>query len=211
MKFQFLTGKEALLQAIKKDSPTVGYEEIDIPKDVEVNLNGKIVKITGQEGEFVKDFRHVRHIEILKENDKLFVARRIRRRKDKAPIRTVASKIRTAIEGVQRRYVAHHKVVFSHFPVRVYTKGNQIILENFYGRRQETRVPIVGENTEVEVEMEAGSNVPSDVFIKGPDLDAVTQTSSRLVETCKLRGKRRKDVRVFQDGIWLWRMEREKK
>lgn len=213
MKYGLIKGRESLMRAIKKDSALLNYEAIEVPQDVKVSLEGKhkkIVKIEGKKGKVVKDFSHLRSIEILKENQTIYVARRAKKRKEKSPIRTVASKIRNAISGVQRYYIAHHKVIFSHFPVRVYTEENNIVLENFYGRREDMKIPLEG-NVEVEIEMEEGTNVPSDVFIKGPDKEAVTQTSSKLKEACKLRGKRKKDVRVFQDGIWPWKLERERK
>lgn len=213
MEYEVIKGRKALLQAIKKDAIMVDYQVIEIPETVTVNVDeeSKIISIEGENGKVKKDFGYMNTVEVIREDDKLYIARRIRHRKDKSPIRTIASRIRNTIEGVQKRFVAHHKVVFSHFPVRVYTEGDSIVLENFYGKREDIKIPITGKNTEVEVETEEGSNVPSDVYIKGPDKDAVTRTSSALQETCKLRGKRRKDVRVFQDGIWLYRLRRERK
>lgn len=207
--FKTLQGKEALLHAIRNDSSMVSYVEIEIPKSVEVSVDEKKVVVEGKNGRIVKDFSYMRAVDILQDGDKIYVARRLKKPKDKHPVRTVASKIRNVISGVQKLYIMHHKVIFKHFPIRVYSEEGNIVLDNFYGRRDKIKVPIRGENTEVEVKMEEDSNIPSDVLIKGPDKEAVTQTSASLKETCKLKGKQRKDVRVFQDGVWPWRLERE--
>lgn len=207
--FKTLHGKKALLKAIRNDSPMVSYVGIKIPNGVEVSVEGKKVEVRGKNGRVVKDFSYVRPVEILQDEGKIYIVRRSKKPKDKQPVRTVASKIKNTITGVQKRYIMHHKVIFKHFPIRVYTEEDHIVLDNFYGKRDNIRIPIQGENTEVDIEMEEDSNIPSDVFIKGPDKEAVTQTSSSLKEICKLKGKQRKDVRVFQDGVWPWRLERE--
>lgn len=40
------------------------YEEIPIPEKVSVSVEGKTIKVKGPKGEVIKDFSHIRGIEI---------------------------------------------------------------------------------------------------------------------------------------------------
>jgi len=206
----FITDEQAILEAIKsKQVIGVEWETIDIPKNVKVQLEGRRVRVEGPRGVVEKDFTHIRTVRIIRDGDKIVVASYVRRDRDKKPIRTVASKIKKMIEGVQKWFVYKHKVAFAHFPIRVSVDGRFIVVENFYGRRDKIRIPIIGDQTKVEVRLQPDSDIPDEVVIMGPDLEAVSQTSANLQEACKLRGKFKKDPRVFQDGIWRYMVTRE--
>ena len=210
MDVKVMSTEEAILNAIEHGAALgLEWEEIEIPEKVEVSIEGKRVTVKGPRGTVTKDFSHVRSVHIIHAGDKIIVACYARSNKEKKPLRTVASKIKKMIEGVQRWFVYKHRVAFAHFPIRVRVEGRYIIVENFYGRRDKIRVPIVGDQTEVEVRLQPGSDIPDEVIIRGPDLEAVSQTSANLQEVCKLRGKFRKDPRVFQDGIWRYMITRE--
>ncbi|MHA1616366.1 MAG: 50S ribosomal protein L6 [Candidatus Njordarchaeales archaeon] len=210
MNVELLTDEKAILEGIKNPW-TIGidYEEIPIPENVKVKIEGKRVIVEGPKGRVEKDFSHVRDVYILQDENKIIVASPARKDKQIKPLGTVATKIRKMIEGVQRWFIYKHKVVYAHFPIRVRVEGRYIVIENFYGRKDKIKVPIVGDQTVVEVTLQPGSDIPDEVIIKGPDLEAVSQTSANLQEACKLRGKFRKDPRVFQDGIWRYVVTRE--
>lgn len=206
---ELLVGEKAILEAIKAKAINIDYEEIEIPEGVEIEVIGKKVKVSGSKGTVEKDFSHM-PIYILMEDKKIYVACNARKRKDTRYLGTAATKIKKMIEGVQRRFIYIHKVVYRHFPPRVEVdkKNKQILIKGFYGRRDIIRVPIYGD-VEVEIENQPGSEIPDLVYLKGCDIDAVSLTSSALEEACKLRGKYRKDPRIFYDGIWLWKKTQE--
>lgn len=206
----FITDEQAILEAIRSRQ-VIGleWEIISIPENVKVQLEERRIRVEGPRGTVEKDFSHIRTVKIIKDNDKIIVASYVRRDRDKKPIRTVASKIRRMIEGVQKWFIYKHKVVFAHFPIRVRVDGRFIVIENFYGRRDKIRVPIIGDQTKVEIKLQPDSDIPDEVIIMGPDLEAISQTSANLQEACKLRGKFRKDPRVFQDGVWRYMVTRE--
>ena len=202
--------EKAILEAIKnKQVFGLEWEEIIIPEGVEVKVKDKTVEVKGPKGQLTKDFSHARSVHIIHAGDKIIVACAVRKDRDKKPLRTVASKIKNMIEGVQKWFIYKHKVAFAHFPIRVRVEGKYIIIENFYGRRDKIKVPIIGDQTRVEVRLQPESDIPDEVVIMGPDRDAVSQTSANLHEICKLRGKYKKDPRIFQDGIWRYMVTRE--
>ena len=92
--------------------------------------------------------------------------------------------------------------------VEVDKENKCILIMNFYGRKDVIKVPIFGD-CEVEIKYQEGSEIPDFVYIKGCDLEAVSQTSGALEQACRLKGKYRKDIRIFYDGIWLWKKTQE--
>ena len=206
---EFLTGEKAVIEAIKNGAIGIEYEEIEIPPNVSVEVEGKRVKVSGPKGTIEKDFSHM-PIYIVKEDNKIYVACNARRRKDTKFLGTTATKIKKMIEGVQRRFIYIHKVVYRHFPMRIEIdkESRQILIRGFYGRRDIIKVPIFGD-VEIEIENQPGSEIPDLVYIKGCDIEAVSLTSAALENACKLRGKYRKDIRVFYDGVWLWKKTQE--
>ncbi|MHA1589296.1 MAG: 50S ribosomal protein L6 [Candidatus Njordarchaeales archaeon] len=210
MSLEPLFDEKAVLEAIKNPWIIgIDYEEIPIPKGVKVTVEGKKVRVEGPKGRVEKDFSHIKELYIIHMGDKIIVATPAKKDKQIKPLGTVATKIKKMIEGVQRWFIYKHKVVYAHFPIRVRVEGRYIIIENFYGRKDKIKVPIVGDQTVVEVTLQPGSDIPDEVIIKGPDLEAVSQTSANLHEACKLRGKFKKDPRVFQDGVWRYMVTRE--
>ncbi len=47
-----------------------------------------------------------------------------------------------------------------------------------------------------------------DIIVEGPDIEKVAQTAANIQEIPRLRGKRRKDTRVFLDGIYIYNREK---
>ncbi len=207
---EFLTEERAIIEAVKREKPlNLVSKVIEIPSDVEVLIEGKTVKVKGKNGELVKDFSHIKNVYIFKIDDKLIVAAKASNKSEKKPVATVATKIRKMIEGVQRLYIYKHKVVYSHFPIRIRVEGRKIVVENFLGRRDKIEIPIYGETTKVEVTYQPGSEIPDEVIISGPDLEAVSQTSGAIHDKLRLKGKFKKDPRVFMDGVWRYEIKRE--
>jgi len=201
--------KEAILEAIRQEGVGIDFEEIEIPADVQVEVIGKKVKVKGPKGEVEKDFTHM-PIHIVKDGNKIYVAVYARKRKQTKFLGTAATKIRKMIEGVRRRFVYIHKVVYRHFPIRVEVDRERrlILIKGFYGRRDTIKVPIYGD-VDIEIEYQAGSEIPDLIYLKGCDIEAVSLTSAALENACRLRGKYRKDIRIFYDGIWLWKKTQE--
>jgi len=201
---ELLINEKAIIEAVKNHALGIKYEVIEIPENVEVKVEEKKIYIKGPKGELEKDFSHIPTVWIIHHDNQIIVACRARNRKDIEPLRTVASKIRNMIRGVQEYYVAKHKVAYAHFPMRVKVDYERklILVENWYGRIDPIKIPIFGKDTKVKVINQPGSDIADEVIIYGPDKDAVMLTSGRLHDACKLRGRFRKDTRIFMDGIW---------
>jgi large subunit ribosomal protein L6 len=84
------------------------------------------------------------------------------------------------------------KIVYSHFPMKVSVKAGNIVIENFLGERTPRFAKICGD-TKVLVK-------GSEIILIGINKEDVGQTAANLERATRIR---RKDPRVFQDGIYL--------
>lgn len=166
--------------------------EINIPEEVQVSLDsGSEITITGPNGEVTKEFDYP-GLTIELEDGKVSINHPSSRKKDKAVVGSFTSHIENAIKGVQEGFEYKLKIVYAHFPINVKVEGDYVVIENFLGEAHHRKAKVIPP-TEVEVEEE-------EIYVRGPDKDAVGQTASNIEKTTQIKGK---DPRRFQDGIYI--------
>lgn len=179
----------------------INREEIDIPEDVEVSVSEDyVLKVKGKLGEIMKDFTPYKlkisknKYKIYLEKGKVIVETYIKGKRGISLLYTLSSKIRSAIKGVREGYIYKLKIVYSHFPITVKVKGNEVLIENFIGERSPRIAKIIGEKTKVEVKGD-------DVIVSGIDKDEVSQTAANIQQATKIK---KRDPRKFLDGIYIY-------
>ena len=166
--------------------------EIEIPKDVNVKLKGRMLQVSGPLGKTHKNFKKIPvAIEIIE--NKINLKAVGTRKKHYAILNTSRSLIRTLCEGVVNGYTIKMKIVYSHFPISVKIQGDKVLIENFQGERAHRVSKIYG-NTKVVTKGD-------DVIITGMVLTDVTQTAAEIELKTKVKNK---DHRVFLDGIYKY-------
>ncbi|WP_415381417.1 50S ribosomal protein L6 [Halosimplex sp. TS25] len=105
---------------------------------------------------------------------------------------TFESHIRNMFHGVTDGWEYEMEVFYSHFPMQVDVDGEEVVIENFLGERAPRRTEIHGD-TEVQVDEEQ-------ITLRGPDVEAVGQTAADIEQLTRVPDK---DVRVFQDGVYI--------
>jgi len=165
---------------------------VEIPEGVEGVLEGRIITIKGEKGELTKDFSHA-PIRIRMEGKTVTVQASWPRKKEAALVGTVCSHIQNMIKGVTKGFTYKLKIVFSHFPITVKIKEKTLTIENFTGERNPRKAKIMGD-TKVTVKGD-------DVIVQGINLEDVSQTAANIQNATKIR---RKDPRVFLDGIYVY-------
>ncbi len=173
---------------------------LKIPEDVEVSLKERQISVKGPKGEVKRDFSHARRLIIRKEGEKIIVQANFPRKTTKALVGTISSHIANMIHGVTRGFTYKLKIVSSHFPIFVDVKGDTVVIQNYLGEKAARYAKIVG-NTQVMVK-------DDDIIVEGSDIEKVAQTAANIQEIPRLRGKRRKDTRVFLDGIYIYNREK---
>jgi len=184
-------------------SQVIEEQIIKIPENVNVSLEDRFLSVKGPKGEVVRDFSHARKLILEQSDNSIIVRANFPRKATKALVGTVSSHIMNMIHGVTKGFTYRLKIVSSHFPifVEVNEKENKVAIQNYLGEKAARHAKIIGD-TQVRVEED-------DVIVHGPDIENVGQTAANIQEIPRLRGKRRKDTRVFLDGIYIY--EREKR
>ncbi|OKY78902.1 MAG: Ribosomal protein L6P [Candidatus Methanohalarchaeum thermophilum] len=167
-------------------------KEVKLPEDVEAEIEDDEVTIKRGDREVSRELTSPK-IEIKKKDKKITLKSKTDRKKDKALLGTFTSHIKNMVKGVQKDYVYKIKVLYSHFPIKVETNENHLIIRNFLGENNPRKVEVIGEQTELEVSEE-------EVKIRGPDKEAVSQTAAKIQQETNIKGK---DPRIFQDGMYI--------
>jgi len=174
-------------------------EELEIPDGVKVLLEGgHHIRVKGSNGDITKDFSHIRGIKVTIKDNKVVFSTNFPKSGTLALIKTVVSIINNLIIGVQTNYKYVSKIAYSHFPcsVRVDDKNQTIFIENFLGERAPRKAKYPN-NVKVEVKGD-------DVYFIGPDKETLGQSAANVKRACRIR---KKDPRVFQDGVYLYRKQ----
>ncbi|MGA2683148.1 MAG: 50S ribosomal protein L6 [Candidatus Bathyarchaeia archaeon] len=165
---------------------------IQVPDNVDVQMDGKKISFKGDKGSLTRDFSFA-PIAIEGEGKTIRVWAKWPRKKEAALVGTIYSHIQNMITGVTKGYSYKLKIVFSHFPISVKLQGKTILIENFTGERRERRVKTLGD---VKIKIE-----PDDIIVEGVNLEDVSQTAANIEQATRVR---RKDPRVFLDGIYVY-------
>jgi len=177
---------------------TAYVEEIlEIPRGVSVKVdNNNNVTIKGPKGgPITKDFSHATNIKISSDGGKVKISSHFPRNKTQALIGTLTSLIKNLITGVQTNYKYVCMVVYSHFPCNCEVKKGEIHVVNFLGERSPRTSKY--DDTHVKVTVDG-----DEVFIEGPDKEQLGQVAANIKRSCRIR---KKDPRVFQDGVYLYK------
>ena len=177
-------------------SESVQQTAVEMPEGVNVALQGRTLSVKGKLGEARKRFDKVNVNIAVAENRVVFTPFSAKK-KDNVIINTVSSIVNNMVTGVTKGYTYKVKVVYAHFPITVKTKGKQILVENFMGERS-PRVSVIVGDTKVSVEGD-------DVIVKGVSLEDVGQTAANIELATKVK---RKDQRVFLDGLYIYHKEK---
>ncbi len=166
--------------------------EIQIPKDVKVNLKGSMLQVQGPLGKVYKNFKKIPVLIQINDN-KILLRKTGERKKHQAILNTAKSLIQTLCIGVVDGFTIKMKIVYSHFPITVDVDGKKILFKNFQGERA-PRISMIKGDTDVVVKKD-------DVIVTGPVLADVSQTAANIQTNSKVKNK---DHRVFLDGIYRY-------
>jgi large subunit ribosomal protein L6 len=166
--------------------------EIEVPAGVQMDVTeDSTVKCSGPKGSLEKRLVHPK-IKIMKDKEKIGVQCELPKKKDKALTGTFSSHIRNMIIGVTEGYEYSMKTVYSHFPIKVSVKDKNVIIENFLGEKYPRDADIIGE-TSVEINGD-------ELKITGINIEEVSQTAANIERATRIK---KRDNRVFQDGIYI--------
>ena len=164
---------------------------IEIPEEVEVSLDGPILKVKGPEGENSREFK-LGKIKFEIKDNKITMSDKKATKREKKTINTTVSHINNMMKGVQEKFVYTLKVASSHFLMSVKIEGNKAEIKNFLGEKI-SRYCSIPEGAEVEVKK-------NDITIKSVDKEIAGQAAANFEKATRISNR---DRRVFQDGIFI--------
>lgn len=167
-------------------------EEIIIPKEVEIAVN-RVLTIKGPKGELQREFVYP-NIKIVKEDDKIIIKAEKVTKRERKIIGTIKAHIRNMIKGVQEGFTYKLQICSVHFPMTVTIDKDkkEIVIKNFLGESKSRKSKIL-QNVDVKIEKEI-------ITIESADKEAAGQTAANIENITRIR---KKDRRIFQDGIWI--------
>jgi len=183
----------------KKEGVSVS---IPVPAGVSVEVEDGKVRVSGPKGVLERSLRFPgvkiekrtvesgsaaegSGVEIVVESDSA-------RRKKKAIVGTFAAHIRNMILGVTEGFYYKLRILHSHFPIQVSVTRDSVLISNFLGEKK-SRVAKILEGVSVEVK-------GKEIIVRGINKEAVGQTAANIERCTRIK---RKDPRVFQDGIYI--------
>lgn len=166
-------------------------ESTDMPDGVTASYANGVLTIKGPKGEVSKVMRDPQ-VTIAVEQNKFKISCKLASRRQKRMINTYLAHVKNMVAGVQQPYQYRLKVCSGHFPMNVSVSGDQFIIKNF-----------LGEKSPRTMKLKKGATVKIDgdqILVESPDKDVAGQVASDIE---LLTSKSNRDLRVFQDGIYM--------
>jgi len=164
---------------------------VKVPEGVTVSVESNNVTVKGEKGEFSRRFADPR-VEInMAENSVIVLAKNATKR-EKKRIFTYAVHIKNMIKGVKEGHVYKLKICSGHFPMNVENAGDKFSVKNFLGEKI-PRILKIREGTTVKVE-------GTEIIVESIDKEKAGQTAANIEKLTRVRGR---DLRIFQDGIYI--------
>lgn len=165
--------------------------EIEIPKEIEFEVQDQKLILKGKEGENSRNF-NLGKLRLEKKGDKIVFISNKETKKEKRIINTSIAHIKNMIQGVQKKFEYKLKICSSHFPMTVKVEGNTAMVKNFLGEKVDRKVELP-KNINVKIDKDI-------ITILSVDKETGGQAAANLETVTKIRGR---DRRIFQDGIYI--------
>ncbi len=166
-------------------------QNVEIPKDIEVSVNGKEVSIKGPKGQITKTFPNP-NIKIEKEDNMLVISSRKSGKREKKIIGTFKAAINNMITGGQNLHKYTLKICSGHFPMNVSLSNAELTIKNFFGEKYPRKLR-VKQGVDVKIDGDL-------IHVEGIDKERCGQVAADIEN---LTRRTAYDRRIFQDGIYI--------
>jgi len=167
------------------------FQKIEIPEDIEIEIEGSSLNVKGKQGELKRKF-DLYNLEIEKKDKEIIIGNKKATKKEKKNMNTIIAHIHNMIRGVQKKFEYKLKVCFHHFPITVEIKEREAVIKNFLGESVPRKLKISG-GVEVGIDKDI-------ITVSSIDKELAGQTAANFEKMTRTRGV---DKRIFQDGIFI--------
>lgn len=161
-----------------------------IPKGIKATYANGVLEVEGKLGKVTRNLAN-NYLRVLMGKGTIDIEKSKENRFTNAIVGTWASEIKNMFKGVTDGFSYTMKVDYTHFPMRVSVRGQELVVENFLGERSPRIAKILGA-TKVSIKGDR-------ITLTGNDKREIGETCSNIERATKIRGF---DLRIFQDGIF---------
>ena len=165
--------------------------ELEVPDDVDAEVDHLELDVSGPNGSVTRRLWYP-DVTVSVDDGAVVIESEEEDAKTMSTLGTFESHVENMFFGVTEGWEYEMEVFYSHFPMQVNVENGDVVIENFLGERAPRRAPIHGD-TDVQVSGE-------ELTLSGPDIEAVGQTAADIEQLTRINDK---DVRVFQDGVYI--------
>jgi len=156
-----------------------------------MEFDGPVLKVKGPKGQLERNVRFPQ-VSVGIEDSEVVISTASNRKRVIAMVGTYEAHIRNMCTGVTSGFEYRMKVVYSHFPIQLKLQGNRLEINNFLGEKKPRFATI---------ENGVKANVSNDeIVLTGINKELLGNSSANIEHATKIR---KRDPRIFQDGIYL--------
>ncbi len=167
-------------------------EKIMLPENIEAEFkdNYFIVKSQGKE----QRRKIGSKINVKIDNKKIIIECKNATKKEKKIMNTTIAHIKNMFEGFKNKFVYKLQICRTHFPISVFIEDGkkELLIKNFLGENKPRKAKIL-DDAEVKLEKDI-------ITIESFNKEAAGQTAANIEKATRIK---KRDRRVFQDGIWI--------
>jgi large subunit ribosomal protein L6 len=166
-------------------------DKTELPSGVTATTANGVVTVKGPKGEVAKNMKDPM-VKIKVDGNSVSISAATDTKRQKRVINTFSAHLKNMIQGVQQPYQYRLKVCSGHFPMNVSIQGEIFTVKNFLGEKS-PRAMKLKKGVTVKVEGDQ-------IVVESCDKDLAGQQASDIE---LLTAKSNRDLRVFQDGIYM--------
>jgi len=166
-------------------------ETIELPGGISATVDLNTVTVKGAKGEVTRTLNDPL-VSVKVEGNKITIVTSRDTKRERRLIHSFIAHINNAIIGVQTPYKYKLKICSGHFPMNVSIQGENFVIKNFLGEKS-PRTMKLKKGVTVKVNGDT-------IDVESPDVDLAGQQASDIEG---ITHKKNRDLRVFQDGIYM--------
>lgn len=168
------------------------YEEtFELPEKVSAAYEKGILTVTGPKGE-AKKYLHNPKVMIKTEGNTIYMLSEKPTKREKKMVGTYKAHIHNMIKGVVEGHVYKLKICSGHFPMNVSVTKQEFVMKNFLGEKNPRKLTL---SEGVQVTMDGDI-----ITVESVDKERAGQQAASIESLCRITNR---DLRVFQDGVWI--------
>ncbi len=168
------------------------YEiKTELPSGVTATVADGMVIVKGPKGDVTRNMKDPL-INIKQDGNAVTFSAARDTKRQRRVINSLAAHLNNMIKGSQEPFIYRLKICSGHFPMNVSISGDQFIVKNFLGEKS-PRTLKLKKGATVKIEGDQ-------IVVESPNRELAGQQASDIE---LLTAKRNRDLRVFQDGIYM--------